>query len=232
MVSSDEIRRRLEAKRQGVDPYAEKKPEQATVNCPECNTPNPTNAKFCVGCGSTLVKEEITATKPETQKMGDHKVCPSCNQKNKLDAKFCIVCGHKFEESTGSDEATVESETTVTEEEIPIQSQDEVEPSVTEEETPEIVSDEHSEEVQKTPVIPEIKVPEHLKSDDMESEETKSVQEMEEPAEVEDISVQTESVEEDIDPVEKIKKAKELLDIGAITQEDFDRIKNKYLEKI
>jgi hypothetical protein len=32
--------------------------------------------------------------------------------------------------------------------------------------------------------------------------------------------------------VEKIKEAKDLLDIGAITQEDFDKIKNKYLEKI
>ncbi len=36
----------------------------------------------------------------------------------------------------------------------------------------------------------------------------------------------------DIDPVERIKKAKELLDIGAITQEEFDSIKKKYLDKI
>ncbi len=34
------------------------------------------------------------------------------------------------------------------------------------------------------------------------------------------------------DPVEKIKKAKELLDIGAITEEEFETIKKKYLEKI
>jgi hypothetical protein len=36
----------------------------------------------------------------------------------------------------------------------------------------------------------------------------------------------------EVDPVEKIKKAKELLDIGAITQEEFDEIKRKYLEMI
>ena len=34
------------------------------------------------------------------------------------------------------------------------------------------------------------------------------------------------------DPVERIKKAKELLDIGAITQEEFDIIKKKYLDEI
>ena len=36
----------------------------------------------------------------------------------------------------------------------------------------------------------------------------------------------------DVDPVERIKKAKELLDMGAITQEEFDIIKKKYLDKI
>jgi hypothetical protein len=36
----------------------------------------------------------------------------------------------------------------------------------------------------------------------------------------------------DADPVERIKKSKELLDIGAITQEEFDIIKKKYLDKI
>ncbi len=36
----------------------------------------------------------------------------------------------------------------------------------------------------------------------------------------------------DVDPVERIKKAKELLDIDAITQEEFDKIKNKYLDEI
>lgn len=35
-----------------------------------------------------------------------------------------------------------------------------------------------------------------------------------------------------VDPVERIKKAKELLDIGAITQEEFNSIKKKYLDQI
>jgi putative methionine-R-sulfoxide reductase with GAF domain len=35
-----------------------------------------------------------------------------------------------------------------------------------------------------------------------------------------------------VDPVDKIKKAKELLDIGAISQEEFEEIKKKYLSLI
>ena len=38
--------------------------------------------------------------------------------------------------------------------------------------------------------------------------------------------------EDKVDPVEKIKKAKGLLDIGAITSEEFENIKKKYLEQI
>lgn len=34
------------------------------------------------------------------------------------------------------------------------------------------------------------------------------------------------------DPIEKIKKAKELLDMGAISEEEFESIKNKYLKQI
>ncbi|BDZ71558.1 zinc-ribbon domain-containing protein [Methanobacterium petrolearium] len=237
MVSSDEIRRRLEARKRGSDPYAEKTPEQAGVICPECNTANSTGAKFCVGCGSSLVKEEVESPQPETQKMEDYKICPSCNQKNKADAKFCIVCGHKFEESatinefTGTDEGT--KETTGTDEGT-VQPT----PAGTVEEIPE-VKNSPSEEVKGTPEIPEIKVPEQLKS-----EENQQTQKIEEKTDVEDATVKTESAkvqqitesdvaaDEDVDPMEKIKKAKDLLDIGAITQEDFDKIKNKYLKKI
>ena len=43
---------------------------------------------------------------------------------------------------------------------------------------------------------------------------------------------ETENRTKNIDPVEKIKKAKELLDIGAITSEEFENIKKKYLELI
>jgi ribosomal protein L40E len=45
-------------------------------------------------------------------------------------------------------------------------------------------------------------------------------------------TVKATNEEYDADPVERIKKAKEILDMGAITQEEFDIIKKKYLDKI
>ena len=44
--------------------------------------------------------------------------------------------------------------------------------------------------------------------------------------------MKTADEEYNADPVERIKKSKELLDMGAITQEEFDIIKKKYLDKI
>jgi len=128
MVSSEEIRRRLEAKRRG-ETFSEVKktpPSASTKTCPECKTSNPESAKFCVGCGAPLAREVTpttpsegspatssgetpivtpATTTPETTPADTYKQCPSCGQKNKPDAKFCIICGHKFEK-----EAAVEEE--------------------------------------------------------------------------------------------------------------------------
>jgi ribosomal protein L40E len=214
MVSSDEIRRRLEAKKRGADPYAENAPGQAGVICPKCNTSNTPGAKFCVGCGSSMVVEEVVSPQPETHKMGDSKICPSCNQKNKADAKFCIVCGHKFEESAGSDAGTVQPSSAGTVEETPA------------------INNEPSEEVQETQAIPEIKVPEQLQTEEEPVQKAGDAGDVTIQPESVETQQSTESPDEDVNPVEKIKEAKDLLDIGAITQEDFDKIKNKYLEKI
>ena len=47
----------------------------------------------------------------------------------------------------------------------------------------------------------------------------------------EKLSKNSENIVEDKSPFEKIKEAKELLDIGAITQEEYDKIKEKYIAK-
>ncbi len=39
-------------------------------------------------------------------------------------------------------------------------------------------------------------------------------------------------IQEQVSPMEEIKKAKELLDMGAITKEEFEKIKNNYLKQI
>src|SRR5450631_2766700 len=45
------------------------------MRCPNCQTLNPANAKFCLECGNRLV------------------VCPTCGTVNLPIAKFCIECG-------------------------------------------------------------------------------------------------------------------------------------------
>ena len=42
----------------------------------------------------------------------------------------------------------------------------------------------------------------------------------------------TKTKKDDINPMQKIKEAKELLDMGAITQEEFDMVKSKYLKDL
>ena len=49
--------------------------DQKTMRCPNCQTINSPNAKFCLECGNRLV------------------VCPNCGTVNVPFAKFCIECG-------------------------------------------------------------------------------------------------------------------------------------------
>ncbi len=53
----------------------------ATKRCPDCNTENPVEAKFCNGCGKSFPKEVF---------------CTECGAKNAAGAKFCGECGHKL----------------------------------------------------------------------------------------------------------------------------------------
>ena len=49
------------------------------MNCPNCQAPSPSGAKFCMSCGSPLAAS-----------------CPQCNTELPPDAKFCFSCGHKM----------------------------------------------------------------------------------------------------------------------------------------
>jgi hypothetical protein len=269
MVSSEEIRRRLEAKRRGETiSEVNKTPPSSSPSsktCPECQTPNPDSAKFCVGCGAPLAREEtpttsnegtpatsnkespatssgetpiVTPTTPETTPADNYKQCPSCGQKNKPDAKFCIICGNKFEKEVAVEEEAaagkpLEPLVDVVEEEkeVPVaETKPIVSPSDNEADLQEPVTEQEPVETSETEipeksVIPEVKVPEHFKSNNVQPEKEIS------PAESAEVQSKEETAPDE-DPVLKIKKAKELLDIGAITQEEFDKIKNKYLDLI
>lgn len=47
--------------------------------CPKCNANLPSNAKFCIECGTKL-----------------ENICPKCGAVNSIDAKFCPECGEKL----------------------------------------------------------------------------------------------------------------------------------------
>lgn len=243
MVSNEEIKRMLDAKRRGVD--VEKiKVGQDKIKvgqdkfkiCPHCKTRNPEKTIFCENCGKKL--EDIQTNK-----------CPSCNQVNPVDAKFCVNCGHslkKPEQEIEEDkvgEVNEESET-----------------------VPSAKLDEPGEDIEKNE-IPTVKIPtsipEHaiisktgtkktcpacngknLKNakfcvvcgekfeEDPNSKETNPGQTHEKELETPADTNTDNTITSTDDPVEKIKKAKELLDIGAITSEEFEEIKSKYLKLI
>jgi ribosomal protein L40E len=269
-TSNEEIKRRLEARRMGIEPPSGEKESLEEDTCPHCETMNPPEAKFCVGCGETL-KEEIptsvssktvetgsletpttTSKGPLSSKQAEYKICPACKQKNKLEAKFCVICGNKFEKETVPGELLSSSKPTK-ENIIKYPS-----PEAQYEDT---VGGKSEETRDIDREIPEIRATRHLQS--QETEETTSIIEdqistdREEPytppkseltsaiSEMNDMknervvpsvpSGKTETsggLSKNVDPVEKIRKAKELLDMGAITQEEFEQIKNKYLEQI
>jgi ribosomal protein L40E len=58
-----------------------------TIICSKCGSPNKSDAKFCMGCGSAMV---IEAT-------AEGKTCLTCNASVKEGAKFCMRCGGKIE---------------------------------------------------------------------------------------------------------------------------------------
>lgn len=57
-----------------------------TIICSKCGSPNKSDARFCMSCGSAIVVE-VTA---------EGKTCPTCNALVKEGAKFCMRCGGKI----------------------------------------------------------------------------------------------------------------------------------------
>lgn len=251
MVSNEEIKRMLDQKRRGIKPKVEqvKHRYENKTQCPSCGTDNPSSASFCIGCGADLSKKagsinscpscgyenpekakfcvkcgeklgELPITEPTppvTGKTGkvqeipskNYKICPTCHNQNPQDAKFCVVCGNTFKEYKKPETVTSKPIETITPEE-----------EVKEEREPESL-------------LTARKVKEEPELDKYEGEPDQPDISSKPPEE--DVLPEEplpEPKSEDVDPVERIKKAKELLDIGAITQEDFDKIKNKYLEEI
>lgn len=237
MVSSEEIRRRLDAKRRGIDVKTEYRTEKINLKkegetCPSCHTQNPSTAKYCVGCGEKLEKnlqpENIAPTqKPDSEIKAPEENMPTKEEDDhRKEKKYRITPRPDDFTKTGKQGVTITNRTPESSVMEPSPtSSNKIEPIVPK--TPESPLAKTSELPKtKTPEPTATKTPEPIVKTlkpQIRSDEpvTKTP---EPPAKGED--------EPKVDPVERIKKAKELLDIGAITQEDFDKIKNKYLDEI
>lgn len=243
MVSNEEIKRMLKAKRNGINLKRDEMESRKFRICPHCKARNPEKALFCIKCGHKLEKIEKNV-----------ETCSYCGTENTAGAKFCINCGKNLEkvrkkrgteEDLEEDKKTDSSGVTETEtlqEEIKDRTETETlqkEPAEEHEilkiekavfngtETPE-----KAENSQDKKICPSCRS-KNLKDAKFCIVCGKTFKEMESEKSVENLSCEPEAVEEpSVDPVEKIKKAKELLDIGAITQEEFDEVKQKYLGKI
>ncbi len=223
----------LDAKRRGVNIKKENIKSGSNQICLHCQTKNPDDAKFCVECGETLshvdsnTENNVDSKRPvnETESIQKPKKTESdvkIKSKPKTPTlvpehdiitkpslkKSCPSCNSKNLKNAKfcvvCGEKFEENNTILTE------------------------SSHNTKDIPSA----DIKVPEsilELKNEGAKKEvsDKKIVD-----TTVSKNGMPSENSAENIDPVEKIKKAKELLDIGAITSEEFENIKKKYLEQI
>ncbi len=279
MVSNDEIKRMLDAKRSGVDT---KKHDEKSINnkiCSYCRFKNPEKAIFCVKCGKKLEKNVNIK-------------CNSCGANNPKTAKFCVECGNDLTRQDHETNLNTVKNLDIKTEKSPIvqnnedqritnenlshqlsdepaapefetvpdnsNMSDELNPSKDDSELikPEVVDKEVIQHVNNRGLPSSIPDHDLIKPKDSRktcpscngknlknakfcvvcgekfSEPQTTLKSNPEPdLKTESFIKGSESPEID-DPIEKIKKAKELMDMGAITSEEFETIKRKYLDMI
>ena len=219
MVSNEEIKKRLELRRSGINPGKELNKEDE-ISCSKCGTLNLEDANFCIGCGNELNKlPEYTLKINEVK--SNMIICPSCKTENKIDSKFCIDCGSNLLENRAeTNEIKVDSL---------------VCPECSFENNPnskfcigcgtnlkEASNKENTEEKEVHITIKD----ENLNKGLEDEQENISLAESENSFDVEMEDVPA----SEVNILDEIKKAKELLDMGAISQEEYQKIKVKYLD--
>ena len=231
MVSNEEIKRRLELRRKGINPD-EKFDKEDEVICSKCHTANLENAKFCIGCGNELNKLPVYTLKINEAK-SNMVICPSCGTENKIDSKFCISCGSNLIENSVNTPVANEANSIICPEckqennsdskfciicgtslkEAPNENANSFDTEISNEKEVLLTIKDgngHDEEYGGQ------EVPLDTQSD------SESDKEMGDAAE--------QGAEVNI--LDEIKKAKELLDMGAISEEEYQKIKSKYLDKL
>ncbi|MGB9978615.1 zinc-ribbon domain-containing protein [Methanobacterium sp.] len=221
MVSNEEIKRRLELRRRGINPDEELNKRDEVI-CSKCQTVNLENAKFCIGCGNELNKLPVYTLKINESK-SNMIICPECGTENKLNSKFCIGCGsnlletsvnthdaNKIENSSICPECSFENNSSSkfciscgsSLKEVPNENRNSFNTETDEKEVQLIIKEGMDE--QEVPLGTE-NVPDNEMSD---------VQEQ----------------NDEVNILDEIKKAKELLDMGAISEEEYEKIKSRYID--
>ena len=223
MVSNEEIKRRLELRRKGIDPDEELNKEEDVI-CSKCHAVNLENAKFCISCGNELNKPPVYTLKinePQSNLL----VCPSCGTENKIDSKFCIGCGNNLlENSVNTHEANeTEIDSVICPEcnhENNSSSKFCIGCGASLKEDPNQNSNSFDAEISgEKEVLLTIKDGNgHDKEVPIDTENDGEVENSKDAAEV--------------NILDEIKKAKELLDMGAISGEEYQKIKSNYLDKL
>lgn len=252
MVSSKEISEMLAAKREGKLPKKDENNKKVIKKkkCPECGMENKKEAKFCVGCGKNFEEKTVQIKPKDIKEESNTKICPSCKSEIPESAKFCVVCGETQSDTT--EEPILEK--------VEIKQVIEAEKTSSKlSEAPnlvirELILNEDGLKFNENMVIEglneENKLIKYEEIDNIEFKDEAGLKTIE--IETLDSKIKIKGVEPDLGPefvsktremikevkpeidtesMDKIKKAEELLEIGAISKEEFEKIKQKILEK-
>ena len=226
MVSNEEIKRRLELRRKGINPDKEFDKEDEVI-CSKCHTANLENAKFCIGCGNELNKLPMYTLKINEAK-SNMIICHGCGTENKIDSKFCISCGSNLTENSVNTPVANDANSII---------------------CPECKQENNSDS--KFCIICGASLKE-APNENANSFDTEISNEKEVLLTIKDgnahdkeVPLDTENdIESDkemraaaeqaakVNILDEIKKAKELLDMGAVSEEEYQKIKSKYLDKL
>ena len=233
MVSNEEIKRRLELRRKGINPDEELNKEEDVI-CSNCHAVNLENAKFCISCGNELNKSPVYTLKIN-EANSNMIICHSCGTENKIDSKFCISCGSNLiENSVNTPEVNEIEVNSIT---CPECNQDNdlsskfciVCGASLKEATNENSNSFDTEINNEKEVLLTIKDGNgHEEEYDGPEVPLDTQSDSESDKEIEDIPEKA----AEVNILDEIKKAKELLDMGAISGEEYQKIKSNYLDKL